>query len=366
MNNDSNTMILNEQWVQLIEYCSYKCNYSDSITKDIGIEKLCQATDINFGDKDKNHNEWILSNNNRKEYLIVSFQTPVFINEIHIYESLNPGSIVQLDIFECQRNKWWTMWQQKSRTDKKILSHNIFKPILRRYRFQSNTIRITLDPRYTDQIGIQAIKLIGSNIFDINLYHITLPQAMMNLYEQILNNTKLDVQFLIDNKIINVHRNILCCRCLYFRTLLLNDFNEKYQIKPIELTDIDYETFIELLFFIYNGTYHKNITYDMAIQCMHYSNKINFLIGKNAALEKICYYLCLDHNLILPMYCSIKQFSSEFDLLLDYIYELCSQYMNEICQQKEFSELDKDLLIDLIYQSTQRREIREKEKKIIK
>ena len=60
---------------------------------------------------------------------------------------------------------------------------------------------------------------------------------------------KTDVKFLIDNKIINAHRNILCSRCLYFRALLLNDFNEKNQKNPIELTDIDYETFIELLFF---------------------------------------------------------------------------------------------------------------------
>ncbi|CAF3015908.1 unnamed protein product [Rotaria sp. Silwood2] len=355
-------MIVHEQWVQLIEYCSYKCNYSETVTKGIGVEKLCQATDVNFGEKDKINNGWILSNNNREEYVIVSFQTPVFINEIHVYESLNPGSIVKLEVLESQRNKWWIMWQQKSHRDKKILSQNIFKSILRRYRFQSNTIRITLDPRYTDQIGIQAIKLIGSNIFDINLHHITLSQAMMNLYEQTLNNTQLDVQFIIDNKILNAHRNILCCRCSYFHALLLDDFNEKSQIKPIELTDIDYETFIELLFFIYNGIYHKNLSYDIAIKCMIYSNKINFLTGKNAALEKICYYLCLNHNLILSMYYFIKKLSPTFDLLLDYIYELCSQNMNEICKQKEFSELDKDLLIELICQSAQRREIREQEK----
>ncbi|CAF3540979.1 unnamed protein product [Rotaria sp. Silwood1] len=355
-------MIVIEQWVQLIEYCSYKCNYSETVIKGIGVEKLCQATDANFGEKDNINNGWILSNNNQEENLIVSFQTPVFINEICIYESLNPGSIVKLEILESQRNKWWTSWQQKSHTDKTILSHNIFKPILRRYRFQSNTIRITLDPRYTDQIGIQAIKLLGSNIFDMNAHRITLSQLMMNLYQQTLNDTKLDVQFLIDNKIINVHRNIMCCRCSYFRALLFDDFSEKSQIKPIELTDIDYETFIELLFFIYNGTYQKNLSYEAAIKCMIYSNKINFLTGKNAAVEKICYYLCLNHNLILSMYCFIKQMSPAFDLLLDYIYELCSQNMNEICKQKEFFELDKNLMVDLICQSTQRREIRQQEK----
>ncbi len=176
----------------------------------------------------------------------------------------------------------------------------------------------------------------------------------MKLYEQILNNNKTDVQFLIDNKIINAHRNILCCRCLYFRALLLGDFKEKNHQKPIELTDIDYETFIELLFFIYTGTYHQTIPYDIALKCMIYSNKINFLNGKNGAIEKICHYLRLNHHFILSIYTLIKQMSPAFDFLLDYIYELCSQYMNEICTEKEFSELDKDLIIDLICQSSQR------------
>ncbi len=49
------------------------------------------------------------------------------------------------------------MWQRKTSPEKQLVTHNIFKPLLRRYHIQSNTIRITLDPRYTDQIGIQAI-----------------------------------------------------------------------------------------------------------------------------------------------------------------------------------------------------------------
>jgi hypothetical protein len=53
------------------------------------------------------------------------------------------------------------MWQLKSPIDSKTLSHNIFKPVLRRYHLQSNTIRITIDPRSTDRIGIQAISKIS-------------------------------------------------------------------------------------------------------------------------------------------------------------------------------------------------------------
>ena len=46
--------------------------------------------------------------------------------------------------------------------------------------------------------------------------------------------------------------------------------------------------------------------------------------------------------------------SPAFDSLLDYIYELFAKYMNDICLEEEFFELDKDLIIDLIRQSSQK------------
>jgi len=184
---------------------------------------------------------------------------------------------------------------------------------------------------------------------------------MLDLYEQTKDNIKCDVEFLIEGKIIHAHRNILCCRCSYFRALLLNDFSEKKQNKPIELTDIDYETFNELLYFIYTGTYHSTITHDIALKCMIYSNKINFLSGKQAALEAVCHFLRSNHDLILSVYCFVKQMSPAFDLLLGYIYDLCSQHLNEICNQKEFLELDKTLMIDLICHSSERRDNRKQQ-----
>jgi len=185
---------------------------------------------------------------------------------------------------------------------------------------------------------------------------------LIKLYEQALNNIHTDVQFIFNDKIISAHRNILCCRSTYFRSLLLNDFIEKNQIKPIELTDIDYETFLEILYFIYTGTYHPTISHDTAIQLMIYSNKINFLTAKNAAMEHICRYLRLHHDSVLTIYCLAKKMSPAFDLLLEYIYDLCSENLNDICKQKDFIELDKEWMIDIICQSAERREIREQEK----
>ncbi len=103
---------MNEQWVQFIEFCSVKSKSNESVAKGIGVEKLCQATDQNFGEKE---NGWILNyNNNREEYLIVSFATSVFINEIHIYESLNPGSIIKLEMLEPHQSKKISMRKEES------------------------------------------------------------------------------------------------------------------------------------------------------------------------------------------------------------------------------------------------------------
>jgi hypothetical protein len=185
---------------------------------------------------------------------------------------------------------------------------------------------------------------------------------MIKLYEQALNQTNTDVQFIFNDKIVHAHRNILCCRSTYFRSLLLTGFIEKTQTDPIQLTDIEYETFLEMLYFIYTGTYHPTIPYDIALQLMIYSNRINLLTAKNAAIEHLCRHLRLHHDVVLTVYCSIKKMSPAFDLLLEYIYDLCSEYLNDICKQKEFIELDKELMIDLICQSTERRVIREQEK----
>jgi hypothetical protein len=95
----------------LIEFCSVKSKSDESVAKVTGVEKLCQATEQNFGEKEHG---WLLNNNNREECLIVSFETSVFINEIHIYESLNPGSIVKLEMLEPNQSKKIQMIIEKS------------------------------------------------------------------------------------------------------------------------------------------------------------------------------------------------------------------------------------------------------------
>ena len=86
------------QTVKVIESSTYRAANFDSIAKNSGVEKLCRPTN---GDE----TGWILHNDQREETLVVSFETPVFINEIQIEETLQPGHIVKLEMLETRQSK---------------------------------------------------------------------------------------------------------------------------------------------------------------------------------------------------------------------------------------------------------------------
>ena len=186
---------------------------------------------------------------------------------------------------------------------------------------------------------------------------------MKNLFDAATNQIDTDVRFRFGEKLRHAHRNILSCRSSYFRALLTNDFLEKRQIEPIELTDISEETFNEILHFIYTGQFSLMISLKIALQSMFYADKIDLITAKNAAIEKICCILRCNHHEILSVYLIVKPFSNTFELLLDYIYELSTEYFPEISRQKQFHDLDKDSIIDLISQIAQRQEIRDEKRK---
>ena len=185
---------------------------------------------------------------------------------------------------------------------------------------------------------------------------------MRTLFGEAMNDIETDVRFRFGENLRHAHRNILACRSPYFRALLTNNFLERTQIEPIELTDISEETFVEILHFIYIGQFSSTISCDVAIQSMFYANKINMLSAKNAAIETICRHLCVHHQEILSIYTLIKPFADTFDLLLDYIYDLCTEHFSEISRQKQFIDLEKDAIIDLIGQIAQRKELHEEKK----
>ncbi|CAG8636496.1 9987_t:CDS:2 [Funneliformis mosseae] len=64
-----------------------------------------------------------------------------------------------------------------------------------------------------------------------------------------------DIKFLIEGKIINAHQVILAERSHYFKTLIKNDW--MLEIKnsiPVKIHDVDYNTFYNILHYLYTGS----------------------------------------------------------------------------------------------------------------
>lgn len=354
-------MVAQEQTVELIEYCSYQSKCADSVNRSSGIGKICRPLNKQDYDPTKLDDACILYKSSQQEQLVVSVQQNVFINEIEIYAPLNSKSIVKCEMFEQQRKKWWTMWTRKTTMDESISNEHVFKPMLRRFHLQTNTIRITIDLNCVDCVALRTIKILGSNTFETNHNSISLSNAMHKLYETTLLDKNCDVQFLADGKIISAHRNILCARSQYFRSLLLSDFREKTAVQPIPLTDVDGETLSEVFSFIYTANYYPDLSTDILVKCMIYCSKIDLISGKNCAIEYLSRLLNVESDTFISLYCLAKQYSPVFDSLLNYIYDLCSSNLSKFFNRDDFGQLDKDLMIDLICKATERREINEKE-----
>ena len=200
--------------------------------------------------------------------------------------------------------------------------------------------------------------MIGSTVFNNGRHSQSVYQKMCELYEKTVQGETGDIKLLVDGKIINAHQNVLCCRTKYFRALLLNDFLERRSTEPIPLTDVDSQTFIEVLFFIYTGSYRTNNSQETMIKCLIYCDKIDFLSGKSLASEQVCRYLSVDDGAILSLYCMAKNLSPAFDNLLEFIYDFCSDNMSKVFRRDDFTHLDRNLLLELVYQSAERHEKR--------
>jgi hypothetical protein len=63
-----------------------------------------------------------------------------------------------------------------------------------------------------------------------------------------------DIQFEVEGKILNAHRNILTARSDYFRAMLCENLKADRLAKPIHIDNISYVGFRALLYYFYTGS----------------------------------------------------------------------------------------------------------------
>ncbi|XP_026481659.1 kelch-like protein 17 [Ctenocephalides felis] len=87
-------------------------------------------------------------------------------------------------------------------------------------------------------------------IYRLPNYH----KAVMDvLNEQRKTSQFCDVTFLVEEKEISAHRNVLCASSQYFRSMFTDHFQES-KLDKIPLYDLDYAAVVEILNFIYTST----------------------------------------------------------------------------------------------------------------
>ncbi|CAF1266257.1 unnamed protein product, partial [Didymodactylos carnosus] len=348
----------NDYWIHSIDYCS--CNKpisttEDSVARGTSVEKLIGPVHDTYPNRE---HCWVISNGTRKEYVLLKIKTPVFIRSVHIYEDVNPGAVVKLEIAD-KRNIWFVVWEGDEPPVHGI-TNRIFSPVLRRFRISSDRLRVTVDPTKYKAIAINAIKIIGSNIFEPLVRYIPLSDALSELFNN--NNQYTNIQFDVDGHLIKAHKNILCSRSKYFRTLILNNMceNQSSKEEPLLIKDVNYDTFVEMLYFLYTGTLHRNLSYNRYIDCLIYSTRINLTAAKNASLERLCCHLKTNHDDIISTYLKVKHLSPLCDQLIEYIYDLCTYSTMKIFHKEAFWNLDKDSMMDLLKKHAERLDAMEK------
>ncbi|CAF1384065.1 unnamed protein product [Rotaria sordida] len=161
------------------------------------------------------------------EFIIVEFEQVVYSEQIDIYETFNPGAVVKVLIRNGKDDsESKTIWETEA-------AHNE---------------------------GQCKCKL--SHIFNIDLFY---REILTNFKDLLTNNYLYDVTFQLDNEqLISSYRNILSIQYIYFNELFTEYPLNKEE--PIQIRNISYEAFYQILRFILTDTIEPILIYDICLE----------------------------------------------------------------------------------------------------
>jgi len=102
--------------------------------------------------------------NGTVEFLELSFAKAVIIEEIHIYETFNPGAIIRVSVWKD--SSWSEIWSGPPRQHYLPKQSRVFKPPLQRLMVPTNQVRLDMDTNASESWSeIDAVRLIPQRIF---------------------------------------------------------------------------------------------------------------------------------------------------------------------------------------------------------
>jgi hypothetical protein len=105
------------------------------------------------------------------------------------------------------------------------------------------------------------------------------------------NNMFADVYFEVCGRRIAAHRNILSCRCDFFKTVFDNESNINRK-SPIFIPDLNYDAFIQIIGFLYTG----HIDNSCELSCYIELLRVVDLFNLKPIEELIIFHLCKYEN----------------------------------------------------------------------
>jgi hypothetical protein len=184
------------------------------------------------------------------------------------------------------------------------------------------------------------------------------PPALVNDFKRLVNNPESsDVHFVVDGKDVYAHKAILSVRSEYFRVMLCGGvFRESGTTEkgksiqtPIELPDVSYPVFLNVLEFLYTDTL-KNVSIDSGIQLLIASEL--FMLDRLKALceDLIRRDICVDNVISILVAAHRHNASGLKDLALEFILG----QLNDPVVMTGLTELkaDPDLLLEIIKRKT--------------
>ena len=145
----------------------------------------------------------------------------------------------------------------------------------------------------------------------VSLEIVSIPNpSLMHDLSCLINNSKYsDVTFLIEGKEVHANRAILSVRSEYFKVMLYSggmresiidrDEGGKCSNEPIELSDVSYEVFLQILHYLYTDTINE-IELEIGLPLLMASERFMLDRLKSLCEEQISRYISSQN--VIPIY----------------------------------------------------------------
>lgn len=191
---------------------------------------------------------WAQGNKSDDEWIELDYPEPIYIQNIHIYETYHCGAVTKVEVFNSLTNTYKTVYEAEPTVigQSRILEVDLEECL----NFPSSRVRIELDCTASGSwTELDAACIIGkrNNLPD------SPPDTLCEDFGNLVNNPLFsDVCFEVEGREVHAHKAILMVRSEYFKAMFGSNMEESSK-SVIPLHGVMHDVFVSLLEYIYTG-----------------------------------------------------------------------------------------------------------------